>query len=119
MFEIKNLDFDKLDPQSSLSCIYGQMAGNCYNSRARNLIYKCAIRVYKSNPKAGGSSLFKKLKLNGKPDTDAGRGRGDGGISALSPIEVFIEKNNVAHKPDNNKILIDYLQGKTNRLKFK
>ena len=39
--ERARLDFDKLDPQNTHCCIYGQATGDCYSERAFKLISDC------------------------------------------------------------------------------
>lgn len=41
--ELDQLDFNELDPEAADSCIYGQMTGNCFNTRAKELLTLCAV----------------------------------------------------------------------------
>lgn len=108
--EIKMLTFNDLDPQSRIQCIYGQLSGDCFSSRAHSLIKGCAERVYEKRSCAS----IHESELNGKAKLDSD---GDRKGNWFSPIECFI------HFPDNktngnNKRLIDYLKGETKRLTF-
>lgn len=47
--EKDRLNFINLDPEHFERCIYGQMTGSCYNSRAIELIQKSASKVYNNN----------------------------------------------------------------------
>ncbi len=102
--EINALDFTTLNPNHKNHCIYGQMTGNCYNSRAIWLIEKCANRVY-------NGTLMSVNKLNGNP-IDSER------YEYLSPIELFVYRNRYGINVQNNKRLIEYLKGDIDKLKF-
>jgi hypothetical protein len=39
--ELARLNIEKFDGESQLNCIYGQMAGHCWNSRAKELQRLC------------------------------------------------------------------------------
>lgn len=106
--ELKDLSFDQLDPLNPGRCIYGLMTGDCFSSRAKKLIKKCAKRVYKSDD----SVPLRNLQLNGKPN-----GKRDIQWSDyFSPIEVFIAQRD---NKKNIKRLIDFLKGKTDTLTLK
>ena len=105
--ELKNLNFNKFNPDHTLSCIYGQIANGCFTPRAVELMKKCASRGYdrESAPK------LVDCKING-PIIDLPRSY------FWSPIEVFIVQDR-NRKNGNNKLLIDFLKGETNELNFK
>lgn len=46
--EINRLDFNSLDPDSKIDCIYGQMTGYCRSRRALKLISEGCIRMVKN-----------------------------------------------------------------------
>ncbi len=107
--ELESLNFNTLNPSRTTSCIYGQMTGNCFSSRATELIELSCEKVYKCNylnhpTELGGD-------LNGSPK-EADRG------SYWSPIELFISKR-VNKDNDNNERLIAFLKGETVRLQLK
>lgn len=106
--ELDDLSFENLDPLNPGRCIYGQMTGDCFSTRAKKLIKKCAKRVYKSNE----NERLRDFELNGKPKGERSLQYSD----YFSPIEVFIaQKDN----KKNTKRLIDFLKGKTDTLIFK
>ncbi len=49
--EKDKLVYEDLHGESPWSCIYGQMTGNCYSDRARELITECAVPIAKSGRK--------------------------------------------------------------------
>lgn len=99
--ELNKLDFIILDSTSTENCIYGQMTGSCYSSRASELLNLCAIPYVDY---FGGEP---QLTLDFSYYT----------MRAYSPIEYFIYKyQHNGYK--NNMILIDYLQGKRDTLEF-
>lgn len=105
--ELRKLNFKVLYPKSQNSCVYGQMTNNCFSDRATELIKKCCERVYDS-PNA--STDMSKAKLNGNPKRRI-RDR------FYSPIEIYItQPDNVENTNGNNKNLINYLKGKTDKL---
>lgn len=106
--ELNKLDFAQLDPASRSSCIYGQMCGNCDDSRAVKLIVKCASRVYEI---IDNGNALRKNRINGKPEIKNRE-------NYFSPIEVFIY-NKTNQNNGNNKMLVDYLKGVRKTLKFK
>jgi len=108
--ELNNLNFERLNPESIFSCIYGQMTGDCFTDRSTKLITKCASRVYKYDSNFGNNTL-KNNKINGSPKEED---RDD----YWSPIEVFIATK-VNQNNGNNKMLVDYLKGERKTLKFK
>lgn len=113
--ELAKLSIDKLNPNSPLYCIYGQMTGDCYSERANDLIISCATRVFDTCD--AKDDLIKESKLNGKPVIYRG-GSPFSRPKYFSPIERFIYmKTN--QKNGNNKALIAFLKGETKTLKLK
>lgn len=109
--EIQRLNFDRLDPNHTERCVYGLMSGCCRSSRAHELINKCAERLYRQHE---NFMEFSHGILNGKPQlSDNGKRN-----SRYSPLECFITfQDNRTN--GNNQAIIDYLKGKTTKLKFK
>lgn len=105
--ELENLNFEELDPDWPVKCIYGQMTGSCNSERAVNLIVTCAKRVYHSNC-SNGKTLSN--KLNGSP---VGLHRN----KYWSPIEVFIINAKYNDSSEMNNKLIQYLKGERKTLK--
>lgn len=105
--ELSNLDFSNLRPSSSSSCIYGQLSGDCFNTRTSDLIHSCAERIYSST----GDGLYK-VKLNGKPEKKRTA------YKHYSPIEVFIFQSR-NRENGNNELLVKYLKGESKTLKIK
>ena len=109
--EINNLSFDRLDTQSRVACIYGQLTGNCDSSRARELMNKSCTRVYSRGQKYS-ISLLQDSKINGPLTEEMGRSY------FFSPIEVFIDQPR-NQKNGNNGQLIDFIKGEIDVLNFK
>lgn len=97
--ELDRLDFKRIDPMSGFDCIYGQMTGSCFSTRALELVQKCAI------PYSSSIYMFSEPKLKFNEEY----------FRSYSPIEYFIYNTNMY----NNKILIDYLKGKRKTLRLK
>lgn len=98
--ELKNLDFNELNPLEYSRCIYGQMTGHCNSPRAIKLIRQCAEKVIESVGPVSQSN-----EINGSPKNLKR-------YMFWSPIEVF-----VTHAIEKkNKALIDYLKGETKTL---
>ena len=111
--ERNRLDFDTFNPETRNGCIFGQMTGDCNSDRANALILKCAKRVYNS-PDTPTINAIEESVLNGPPrKIDYGYRI----YSYFSPIEKFIGQR-IPSQKENNKILIDYLKGETDTLKF-
>jgi hypothetical protein len=110
--ELKKLNIENLDPKSGDQCIYGQMAGSCFSTRALHLIKNCAKRVY-HKPSVAPTWEVKGpgrcRQLNGSPKNLY---RSMFTQDFFSPIEVFIDR---ASKEMNAK-LIAYLKGERKRL---
>lgn len=111
--EVNRLDFDRLNPATITDCIYGQMTGNCYSSRASELICKSAKRVYKIGLNA--TTLFDDLKLNGKPKPSDRKSQYDSKF--FSPIEVFIHNNK--GRDVKNQPLVEFLKSEISLSEFK
>lgn len=109
--ELSKLNIDDLRSTNALFCIYGQMTGSCYTTRAHNLISKCATRVYKQ--KTG----FTDAVLKGNPIPNMFKGKYYH-RELFSPIECFIafQKN---RENGNNESLVNYLKGITDKLILK
>ena len=105
--EIQNLNFEELRPNSAGSCVYGQMTGNCYTTRAEDLIKQCCTRVYE---RESWCQDIKDSKVNGSPKK-LERG------SFWSPIEVFIDTK-INQTNGNNERLVKYLKDETQTLDF-
>lgn len=103
--ELAKLNFEWLDYANPKTCIYGQMTGNCYSDRAKNLIVLCAERIYEK--RFTGSNSLTSNVLGGAPTIEA---RWD----YFSPIEMFIYR-----APTKSiKSMISFLQGTSNSLDF-
>ena len=118
--ELSNLDFKELNPSTPHRCIYGQITGDCFEERAKNLIEKCATKIYQYKENMNG--LYNS-ELNGKPNFEIQSRKGFSflctpDIIHYSPIECFIT-NPLNKRNGNNKTLINYLKGKTKTLRFK
>ena len=103
--EKERLIFENLNPRSSENCIYGLISGSCWSQRADELITKCCTRVYETGPGLGSG------KVNGKPYITGHR---SGNYKYFSPIEMLI----VSENKTNNKNLLNYIKGVTDRLKL-
>lgn len=108
--ERMRLDISDLSPSDSRRCIYGQMTGNCFSTRAGALIKSCAERVYDTSGECG----LDEAKLNGRLEQAELRVA----TNYYSPIECFIYFDGNKWN-GNNKILIDYLKGERKTLRFK
>ena len=108
--ELKQLSFDKLDTQSRVACIYGQLTGNCDSSRARELMNKSCTRVYERGRHWGFT--IKDSTVNGSITKEMPR------TYFFSPIEVFIDQPR-NKKNGNNEQLIKFIKGEIDVLNFK
>lgn len=97
--ELYRLNFDKLNPIDNSNCIYGQITGDCYNSRASDLIKKCT-RVYYDN-------MYIRSVVHSIDEVGYGERN-------CSPIELYITLNGA-----KNKTLIDFLKGEIDSLTIK
>lgn len=114
--ERERLTFDRLNPSTIGGCIYGQMTGSCFSSRATVLIKKNCKRVLERKPSKNfnGGGMFDEVlvgELNGSPKTT------DRNVY-WSPIEVFITQPR-NRKNGNNKKLIDFINGESETLELK
>jgi hypothetical protein len=109
--ELGKLDFDDLNWNSPSNCIYGQISeGNCRSPRAKKLIQSCCKRYFhnkRSRIDQDGIQAIKRI-VNGKEVEDLGKFFD---IPYLSSIEAYI-----CMPKAKNENLINYLQGKTNKL---
>lgn len=109
--ERSRLDFNELDHDNRHKCIYGQLVGDCFSVRAKELIEKSCRRVYSTN------GFFENSKLNGSPigkfrkTTNAQYGWGKP-TDYYSPIEMFI----VNAKDSQKENLIKFLKGEIKSL---
>ena len=94
--QISKLNFDTLDPQHTERCIYGQMTGCCESNRAYVLINKCCTRATKDMDRFIKTSCIRERS-----------------VYSYSFLEAFIY-----NYPDNNKHIIDYIKGKTDKLRL-
>lgn len=113
--ELAKLKYKDLDGDSVISCIYGQITDSCLSKRSQDLIIKCCEKVYKTD--ASDNRIVNAI-LNGKPKKiKFSHHRLD---YYASPIERFL----AIYKPDEwtksikIKKLVDFLQDKTQELKF-
>lgn len=113
--ELNKLNYETLNGGSVVNCIYGQMTDNCLSQRSQNLIIKCCKKVYKI---VNENNRIKTSILNGKPKKlKVSFDRLD---YYTSPIEKFLDlyKPDIFTKSTKVKKLIDFLQDKTQELKF-
>lgn len=106
--EKENLDFENLSTNSISGCVYGQLTGDCYSSRASELIMKCAKRVYITTTGINGFAKRpgESKKLNGRPKETRNMFQG----KYWSPIEVFIDR--ATTPPEANEYLLNFIKGK-------
>lgn len=101
--ELVKLDFDQLSPRDMTRCIYGQIAGVCFNERAVELLNKCAKPLIDDY---GDYFDGIDLRLTERPE------RFDNHDERwFSPIEVYITQREA-----NNENLIQYLRGEVEDL---
>jgi hypothetical protein len=94
--QIKKLNFDTLNPEHTEKCIYGQMTGDCESPKAHNLIDKCCTKLTVDIDRFVKSTRpVREFDVN------------------FSFLEAFIY-----NYTDNNKNIIDYLKGATDKLKL-
>lgn len=101
--EKDRLDFEGLDPNMGRRCVYGQMTGYCYSSRATKLITACAslvLRVGENELPNVSCALRHENKKNLQ------KRNGDLGYYIFSPIEVYTAQDGA-----DNAQLIAYLKG--------
>lgn len=105
-----SLDLDKLNPNDTEMCIYGQMTGFCYSRRANELILKCATRVYEISAGVWFNCLSESV-LNGKPKEVPDRR-----VAYFSPIEKYIF---ITKSEKGKQALLEYIKGVRTTLKVK
>lgn len=96
--ELNNLNYDRLAGAFFNSCIYGQMIGDCYSPRAKELIKKCCKIKYKDTDwKSDDFEKIDDLQENN---------------SYVSPIEkfLFIYKPTTSDKSNKINELIKFLK---------
>jgi hypothetical protein len=113
--ELVKLEFSTLDPSFPNTCIYGQMTGNCFSERSKDLLLLCAKpyrRMGINNGKTRATSFktryvgstFNPFKV---PNREI----------IYSPIECFISEDEKVCGQGREK-LIDFLQNKTQTLEL-
>lgn len=110
------LNFAYFNPEHPEQCIYGQISGDCRNTRAKELMDKCCRRVIDTTPKnINGGDTFTDIKplINGEYnaqmwDAHGGRSR----WVYLSSLEGYIQLEN----DKANAQIIAYIKGETNGL---
>lgn len=120
--ELGNLDFSNFNPRKSCDCLYGQATGHCSTIRATELISICCKKVFDTTKNLKGGIAVTEDKtfldfkhyINGAfvhdemTDED-----GERDISYISLLEGYITM-----KGAKNKMIFDYLQGKSKDLKL-
>jgi len=107
--ELSHLSLADLDASNVHSCIYGQLTGSCFSTRAHKLIDACCTKVYKVNPKKL-TNLIKSSTLGDKPeDQIVGYLRKYAYFSPLEKALLYMTYNQKSN-------LISYLKGETNKL---
>lgn len=99
--ELKKLDFLSLNPELPWYCIYGQITGSCYSTRAHTLIKKCASRVLPTLEPSCELTYGTKVNLHTSVNAKL----------SWSPIEVYILQSG-----SDQEQLINYLKGKRKTL---
>lgn len=101
--ELAELDFSELFPTQINLCIYGQMTGFCFSTRATELIKKCA-KPFSKDPQTYDSLVDGSFK-NAQS--------GYGGRLDYTAIEFYICQDGA-----KNANLIAYLKGETQNLEL-
>lgn len=113
--QIKQLRFRSFNPTSSRNCIYGQMAGDCRNSTAIDLIGKCC-KLYAEgwgvSDNGDKNRHFEDLNLTKETPLERRRESFYYG----SALEAYIALHSSKEYHQN---IFRYLKGKTNRLVIK
>jgi hypothetical protein len=104
--ELNKLNFSILNSEHIELCVYGQMTGICFSSRATELMKTCCKRVYNTD----GDSV-RDCSVNGSPENKYRS-------YFYSPIEVFIDQYR-NRENGNNEQLIKFLKGEIDVLNFK
>lgn len=117
--ELASLDFESFDPMWPSSCIYGQATGNCFSTRASQLIVLCCPRYFypaaikNENAlkaivrNANGTEVpnFKQIRAEGRRSFHSSE------TMYYSAIEAYIVMRGA-----KNGNLIAYLRGETEEL---
>lgn len=121
--ELENLNFEYLHPEFPQSCIYGQMTGECYSKRAKELMDKACIIVTNTGEEGMGTEEFygktysqAKHLINGKNTGQGWKGEpgsmfGSRSYAHLSALEAYI-----CLKGAKTKSIISFLKGETEKL---
>lgn len=113
--EIEKLSFRKLKVLDPERCVYGQMTGDCYGSRASELIRNCATRVYLNGSRGLCEDVID--NLNGSPQDFAVKLEPTRRWTYHSPIELFVFLAYVNHNEFANEMLLDYIKGERKTFK--
>lgn len=114
--ERRRLDINGLKATTFDNCIYGQMTGHCFGSRAIKLIERCAPKLLNGKIGFETTSIEKRTAFEGKKREQAQECYTSS--YHWSPIEVFITRG-VNQKNGNNECLVAFLKGQTDSLILK
>ncbi len=117
--EKKNLNFDSFNPITPKQCIYGQMTGNCYTKRAKELMDLSCIKVMDLEEGVREiedvSIEDEAFAINGKYTGQAWRGDAgtyyDRNYKHLSALEGYICTKNA-----KTEEILSYIKGEINTL---
>lgn len=105
--EIARLSKENFNANFINTCIYGLMAGDCFNERANELVKKCATGL--------GPSLSTKI-----PEENTFLKRPRSGIKGGSPIfsklELHLMLNSRSENNSYNHLIIDYIKSERTEL---
>ena len=101
----ERLDADHLDFRDQYCCVYGQMAGDCFNSYATKLLNQCTAPFSKSHVNYKNGSLKNSTFSNHRSEV--------ADETFYSPIEFYISQ--IGAKNEN---LIRYIKGETDKLEL-
>ena len=102
--QIDELNIKWFNPQRSDNCIYGQMAGDCHNDEAVNLIRRCSVKYSIKNidiGTTGGVQILDKISKIDYYKYDH--------LRHFSLLERFVFQH-----PESNKSVINFLKNKGN-----
>jgi hypothetical protein len=99
--QLKKLNFQRLNPENSALCIYGQMTGYCEGKNGLKLINQCCSKLTELGLDL--APLRKGVRRNNLHVEN----------EAYSFLEAFIIRY-----PKNNQRIIDYLKGKKEKLEI-
>lgn len=107
--ELAKLDFRKLDPHSSYSCIYGQMTGSCVSERANELISNCAKTLidFEAYGRWDVDDAVEAATAVAPTKSILYHNRDKDKLKYISTLEAYIMLDDEAQ----NKNLIDFLKG--------